>query len=79
MKSLRKNHLPKKVYSSLTDKKISDKEYEHVLKVSKNFEMKTIKGYHNLYLKYKVFLSADTFEKFRNNRLKIMVNVQFII
>ena len=41
----------KKFYSSLTDKKISDKEYEHVLKVWNKFEIKTIKDYHGLYVK----------------------------
>ena len=33
----------KKFYSSLTDRKTDDEEYEHVLNVSKKFEMKTIK------------------------------------
>ena len=32
-------------YSSLTDRKFSDKEYEHILNVSKKFEMKTMEGY----------------------------------
>ena len=58
------------LYSSLTGKKISDKEYEHVLKVCSKFAMKTIKGYHNFYLKCDVLLLADVFEKFRNNSLK---------
>ena len=39
-----------KFYSSLTDKKISDKESEHVLKVCDRFEMKTMEDYHDLYL-----------------------------
>ena len=39
------------VYSSLTGKKISDKDYEHVLKVWNKFEMKRMKDYHDLYLK----------------------------
>ena len=59
-----------KFYSSLTDRKITGKEYEHVHKVWKKFEMKTMKEYHNLYLKCDVFLIADVFEKFRNNNLK---------
>ena len=66
-----KEQLPskEKFYSLLTAKKISDKEYEHVLKVWKKFEMKTLKDYHDLYLKCNVLLSADVFEKFRNNSL----------
>ena len=67
-----KEQLPRKekFYSSLTGKKISDKEYEHVHKVLNKFDMKTMKDYHNLYLKCNVLLLADVFEKFRNNSLK---------
>ena len=50
----------------LTGKKISDIEYEHVLKVWNKFGMK---DYHDLYLKCDVLLSADVFEKNRNNSL----------
>ena len=48
-----KKQLPskEKFYSSLTDKKISDKEYNHVLKVWSKFKTKTMKDYHHLYLK----------------------------
>ena len=59
-----------KFYSSLTDKKISDKEYEHVLNVWKKFEMKTMKYYYDLDLKCNVLLLGDVFEKLRNNNLK---------
>ena len=70
-----KEQLPskEKIYSLLTGKKKkknSDKKYEHVLKVSNKLEMKTIKDYHNLYLKCDVLLLPDVFEKFRNNSLK---------
>ena len=58
-----------KFYNSLTDRKISYKEYEHVLNVSKQFLMKTMNYYHNLHLKCKVLLLADVFKKFRNNNL----------
>ena len=58
-----------KFYSSLTSKKISGKEYEHVLKVWCKFKMKTMKDYHGLYLKCDVLLLADVFENFRNNSL----------
>ena len=36
-----------KFYSPLTDKKISDQEYEHVLNVWNKIEIKTIKSYHD--------------------------------
>ena len=57
-----KEELPskEKFYNSLTDRTISDKEYENVLNVWKKLEMKTMKDYHD------ILLLADTFEKFRN-------------
>ena len=71
LKSLRKNDVAKKkFYSSLTDRKISDKEYEHVLNVWKKFEMKTMKDYHDLYLERHVLLLANVYENFTNNSLK---------
>ena len=67
-----KEELPskEKFYSSLTGKKISNKEYDYVLKVWNKFEMKTSKDYHHLYLKCSVLLLADVFEKVRNNSIK---------
>ena len=66
-----KEQLPseEKFYSSLAGKKISDKDYEHVLKVWNKFEINSMKDYHDLYLKCNVLLLADVFEKFRNNSL----------
>ena len=60
-----KEKLPnkEKFYSSLTGKKVNNKEYDHVLKVWKKFEMKTMKYYHDLYLKCVVLLLADVFLK----------------
>ena len=46
----------KKFYSTLAGKKIRDKEYKCVLKVWDGFEMKTMKDYHDLYLKSDVVL-----------------------
>ena len=67
-----KEELPskEKVYSFLTDRKISDKEYKHVLNVWKKIEMEAMKDYHDLYLKHDVLLLTDVFEKFRNNSFK---------
>ena len=61
-------HSKEKFYSSLTGKKISDKEYEHVLKVWNKFEMKTTKDYQDLYLKSVVLRLPDVFENLRNNQ-----------
>ena len=51
-----KEKLPDKeiFYSSLTNRKINGKEYEHDLNVWNKFEMKTMKDYHDLYLKHDV-------------------------
>ena len=54
----------------LTGKNISDKDYEHILKVWNTFLMKKMEDDHNLYLKCDVLLLVDAFEKFRNKSLK---------
>ena len=58
------------ILKSLRNREISDKEYEYNLIFPKKNEMKTMKDYHNLYLKYAVLLLADVFNKLRNNTLK---------
>ena len=70
LKSLKKNCLTKTFYTSSNYRKITDKDYEHALNVWKKFAMKKMKDYHDLYLKCDVLLSADQFEKFRNNSVK---------
>ena len=62
--------MKERFYSLLNDRKISSKGFENVLNIWDNFEMKTMKDYYDLYLKYDVLLSADVFEKFRKNSLK---------
>ena len=59
-----------KCYSLLAGKKIRHKDYELVLKVCDRIQKKTMKDYHDLYLKCDVLLFADMFEKFRNSSLK---------
>ena len=67
-----KEKLPskEKFYSSLAGEKVSDNEYKHAIKVWNTFQMRTMKYYHDLYLKCDVSLLTENFEKFRNNSLK---------
>ena len=55
-----------KFYSSLKNKHIKEKHYEHPQKVWEEFECKTLEEYHDLYLKTNVCLLADVFENFRS-------------
>ena len=55
-----------KFYISLTGKKlVTKKEYAHFLNVSNKFEMKTMKDYHDLYLKCNVLLLADVLKNLK--------------
>ena len=56
-------------YSSLVRKKISDKDFEHVLNVWNKFEKKTMKDY--LHLKCYVLFLANLRKKYRGNPLKM--------
>ena len=68
--SFKKTH--KKVtpwYSNLFNKDIT-KEEEQAKKIWKEFNCKTLKDYHDVYLKCDVLILADAFENFRNFFLK---------
>ena len=69
---LNETSLPPKesFFSSLTQKVITDKEYSHAQEVWKHYNCKTLKDYHNLYLKTDVMILADAFEKYRKFFLK---------
>ena len=64
--------LPSKIkfHNALNGKVISDKGYQHVLKVTNKFEIKTMEDYCDLYLKCNILSLADVSEKFRNGCLE---------
>ena len=65
--------LPEKVdfYSHLNLKDITDTEYAHAKRVCKDFEIKKLGEYHDLYVQSDTLLLADVFENFINMCLKI--------
>ncbi len=52
-------------YNQLSDEHISDEDYDHARKVWESFGCKTMKDYHDLYLKTDVLLLADVMTEFR--------------
>ena len=66
------NHLPPKesFHSILNDSGISEEDYKHAQNVWDVFDMKTMRDYHDLYLKSDVLLLSDVFENFRDVCLK---------
>lgn len=61
----------KEFHNKLSDEKISYKEYKFACNVWKNFKIKTLGEYSQLYMKTDVLLLADVFENFRNTCLRI--------
>ena len=72
IEKLSETQLPPKeeFYSKLNKECISDEDYTHALNVWTSFKCKTIRDYHNLYLKSDVLLLADVFENFRATCLR---------
>ena len=65
--------LPEKeeFYSNLNMEDITDTDYIHAKRVWKDFEIKNLCKYHDLYLKSDTLLLADVFKNFRKNCFKI--------
>ena len=58
---------PKEAFHSiLNDSGISEEDYMHAQRVWEIFDMKTMRDYHDLYLKSDVLLLSDVFENFRD-------------
>ena len=65
--------LPEKkvFYSELHLEDITDEDYTHAQKVFEELKLKTVGGYHDLYIKSDTILLADVFENFRNKCIEI--------
>lgn len=73
MKKLKKTKLPsiEKFYNQLTDSNITEQEYQFAQNVWKEFNVKNMQQYTNIYLKADVLILADIFENFRSQCLQI--------
>ena len=58
-------------YSDLNKEGITKEEYEHALKVWKEFSLKNLGEYHDLYIQSDTTLLADVFENFRDKCIEI--------
>ena len=66
LKSSKKNYLAKKSFTvSWPTEKLVTKNMNMFLMFGKKIELKMMKDYHHLYLKFDVLLIADAFEKFK--------------
>ena len=49
---------------------ITDADYAHAKRVSKDFQIKDLGEYHDLYVQSNILLLADVFDNFKNMRLE---------
>ena len=72
-KRFKKESLPDKesFYSELNKEHITDKDYAHAQKVWKEFNIKNLGEYHDLYVQCDTTLLADVFENFRDKCIEI--------
>ena len=57
--------------SNLNMEDITDTDYRHANKVFKEFKIKNLGEYHNLYVQSDTLLLADVFENFRETCIKV--------
>ena len=69
-----KQHYLKKI---LNMEDITDADYMHAKRVCKEFKIKNIGEYHDLYLKSDILLLSDVFKNFKKMCLKIY-NLDFV-
>ena len=71
-KSSMKHHcLKRNFHGNLNMEYITDANYMHAKRISKDFKIKNVGEYHDLYLKNDALLLADVFENFREVCLKV--------
>ena len=51
--------------------KITNADQKHTRKVQKNFDMKNLGNYHDLYVQSDILLLVDVLESFRNKSIEI--------
>ena len=72
-KRFNETELPEKesFYNELNKEGITDEDYAHAQKVWKEFNIKNLGEYHDLYVQSDTLLLADVFENFREKCLEI--------
>ena len=72
-KDFTKHHyqIKKAFYSGLYSEDVTDKDYAHAQKVFKEFNLKDLGDYHDLYVQSDILLLAAAFENFRNRCIEI--------
>ena len=69
---MKHHYLKKKDFCNhLNMENITDADYAHTKTICKDFEMKNLREYHDLYVQSDTLLLVGVFENFRNMSLKV--------